>query len=215
MKKLVVCALCLYSLFTSVVTVSAQERNDSEQPSAELPILQTEKEKSTLETFSLTETNEEITGVFGTVSWTFEEETGALTFGGGEFPKTHDSANIKYVIERNSIFNSKTISKIIFTEPIKAHSNSNYLFARLDNLQTIENIDYLDTSDVTNMNSMFSSASSLTSLDLSDWNTSNVTDMDCMFSYAYSLTNLDVSNWDTSNVKDMGSMFDGNHSSNG
>lgn len=191
MKKIVIGFLVIGSLFTNACTVSAQE---------------TVGVKTQLNADS-NEIEDIITGIFGTVPWTWNEDKQVLTFEGGEFPATNNKTNIRKTIEQNPLLEGNEIKKIVFTKPIKADKNSSYLFSYLKNLKVIENSHFLDTSDVADMSYMFESSDKITGLDLSKWDTSNVNNMSFMFDRSRGLVNVNVSNWDTSSVTDMYGMF--------
>lgn len=182
---------------------------------------------------SIVKVTEAVTGTYGTVPWTWNEETQTLTFGGGEFPDVNFQNNIRAVIETNHL-NGKKIKHLKFTKPVTANENSSYLFYALTELENIEGIANLDTSNVTNMESMFGATYALKKLDLNSWNTSkvttmnrmfasskmtelkansldtsNVTNMYAMFNLSSEITRLDINNWDTSKVTDMRQMFNG------
>ncbi|MGX7245641.1 BspA family leucine-rich repeat surface protein [Enterococcus quebecensis] len=146
------------------------------------------------------ENENKITGTFGTVPWTFEEETQTLIFDEGEFPNTDQLSNIEKNIRPD-------IKHITFAKPVIANKNSSYLFNSLKELESIKGLELLNTNNVTNMSYMFSHTTNLTTLNISNWNTGTLTDMTGMFLAASALTALDLTEWDTSNVRDMTGMF--------
>ncbi|MGA5592511.1 WxL domain-containing protein [Enterococcus mundtii] len=135
--------------------------------------------------------------LWGTVPWSYEEETETITLYGGEAGEAADAPWKTY----------SSVKQIIVDDQVILPENSESLFSNLSNLEVIENIDRLDVSNVINMRYMFSFASSLTELDLNNWNMSNVTDISFMFNGTSSLKILHVCEWDTSNVTDMSVMF--------
>ncbi|HFU6520871.1 TPA: BspA family leucine-rich repeat surface protein [Enterococcus hirae] len=141
----------------------------------------------------------EITGTWGTSSYTFDENTGVLTIGAGELSGYKESP------WKSDKVDPKAIKKIVLSGKVVAPEDSEYLFngAKLQNVTEIEGLSQLDTSKVTKMNCMFDSLSSVTSLDVSGFDTSNVTNMYGMFQYMKNVTSLDVSGFDTSNVTNM------------
>ncbi|EPM6852559.1 BspA family leucine-rich repeat surface protein, partial [Enterococcus hirae] len=148
----------------------------------------------------------EITGTWGTSSYTFDENTGVLTIGAGEL-SGEESPWISGTVD------IEAIKKIVLAGKVVAPENSRYLFSTgipgkdLTNVTEIEGLSQLDTSNVTTMSYMFYGMSSVTSLDVSSFDTSKVTDMGFMFCNMSSVTSLDVSGFDTSNVTYMTFMF--------
>ena len=153
---------------------------------------------------------------WGEVPWDFDQSTGILTFTGGgslaaegESPwKRSDALKI----------DASKIKRIVFTQEVKAPSNSNQLFGqsgdsddakskRLSNLEAIENLNYLDTNDVTDMSSMFYNTRSVNILETSKFNTSNVTNFKAMFAGCNSLSRIDIKNFDISKATDLSYMF--------
>lgn len=147
------------------------------------------------------------TGKWGTVDWNFNDTTGILTFTSGGILGNYTSSpwNLKSI-------ESSAIEKIIFTQSLKAPTNSEKLFTGVSNkdlvnLYSIEGLSYLDTSEVVNMDYMFSGMSSIKALDVSSFDTSNVTSMEGVFRQIPQLTSLDLSTFDTKKVINMKSMF--------
>jgi surface protein len=168
-------------------------------------------ESSEIEDTKNTSVRSITTGVWGDVSWSYDDSTGILTFTSGGALATHESSPWN---RKDSLrIPASAIKKIIFTESVNAPSNSIYLFnginIKLSNVTSIEGIEQLNTSNVVYMGNMFRDMTSLTKLDLRSFDTSNVVDMNRMFNGTNSLSSLDVSNFDTSNVINMQSMFDG------
>ncbi|GKS55939.1 WxL domain-containing protein [Enterococcus mundtii] len=137
--------------------------------------------------------------LWGTVPWSYEEETETITLYGGEAGEAADAPWKTY----------SSVKQIIVDDQVILPENSERLFASLRNLEVIQNIGRLNVSNVENMMHMFSSASSLRELDLLNWDTSNVINMRGMFSFTTSLIELDLNNWNMSNVTDISYMFSG------
>ncbi|UUV98493.1 BspA family leucine-rich repeat surface protein [Vagococcus luciliae] len=123
-------------------------------------------------------------GTWGSVSWNFNSSDGILTFTSGGTLGSYKQSPWK----TGGKVNSEAIKKIVFTQTVKAPTNSQYLFSGdadsnnyLYYCESIEGIEKVDVSSVTNMYGMFSYMTSLSSLDLSSWNVSKVTDMQWMF----------------------------------
>ncbi|MGG5305949.1 hypothetical protein IGK38_000586 [Enterococcus pernyi] len=140
--------------------------------------------------------------LWGTVPWSYEEETETITLYGGEAGEAADAPWKTY----------SSVKQIIVDDQVILPENSERLFASLRNLEVIQNIGRLNVSNVENMMHMFSSASSLRELDLLNWDTSNVINMRGMFSFTTSLIELDLNNWNMSNVTDISFMFNGTSS---
>ncbi|MEB7518481.1 immunoglobulin-like domain-containing protein [Enterococcus hirae] len=174
---------------------TAESEGDATNPTAEAPKV---AQKSNVAAAS------EITGTWGTSSYTFDENTGVLTIGAGEL-----SGFVESPWYENKKVDAKAIKKIVLSGKVVAPKRSVFLFGGIDlkNVTEIEGLSQLDTSKVTDMSNMFSTLSSVTSLDVSSFDTSNVTTMNNMFRGMSNLTSLDLSNFDTSNVTDMSVMF--------
>ncbi|EOI03143.1 bacterial surface protein 26-residue, partial [Enterococcus moraviensis ATCC BAA-383] len=185
----------------SVVSISKDGMIKGIQVGEATITARTEDNKEAVSTIHVTEED----GRYGTVPWWWDEESETLTFGGGEFPDSHEP--YLYQVENSKLLNGKKIKQITFTEPVKAAKYSSIVFEYLSSLKSINNLGLLDTSNVIAMDGMFYGASSLTELDVSNWDVSKVKKMGSMFSGARSLVSLDVSNWDTSNVEYMSGMF--------
>lgn len=150
--------------------------------------------------------DKQISGLWGTSPWTFDEDTGVLTIDSGELGS---NSPWDYAINPSS-----SIKKIILTGETIAPIDSSYLFSSrysrtnlFRSLKSIEGLSYLDTSKVTNMEFMFAYNKLLSNIDTTGFDTSNVTNMSGMFYSCSGFTNLDISGFDTSNVTDMSSMF--------
>ncbi|MGX6970508.1 BspA family leucine-rich repeat surface protein [Vagococcus bubulae] len=151
---------------------------------------------------------------WGDVPYEFNESTGVLTFykNGDNILGTYGNSpwnRPEYRIEASNI------KEIVFTEPVNAPSDSQYLFSspsetenqRLKNVTKITGLDKLNTSNTTDMTYMFGFMNSLTQLDVSKLDTSKATKMYCMFVNLFNIEELNVSGFDTSNVTDMFGMF--------
>ncbi|MCC4033760.1 DUF285 domain-containing protein [Enterococcus hirae] len=178
---------------------TAESEGDATNPTAEAPKV---AQKANVAAAS------EITGTWGTSSYTFDENTGVLTIGAGELSgykgSPWNSGTVDY----------EAIKKIVLAGKVVAPKDSSYLFSSttgkaLTNVTEIEGLSQLDTSKVTSMSNMFENMSNVTSLDLSGFDTSKVTSMTSMFFHMSSVTSLDLSGFDTSNVTKMYYMFCG------
>ena len=182
---------------------TAESEGDATNPTAEAPKV---AQKANVVAAS------EITGTWGTSSYTFDEDTGVLTIGAGELSGYEESP------WNSGTVDYEAIKKIVLAGKVVAPEDSRYLFSTstpgkdLTNVTEIEGLSQLDTSNVTTMRYMFYGMSSVTSLDVSSFDTSKATDMGYMFRNMSSVTSLDVSGFDTSKVKDMGYMFRGMNS---
>ncbi|WP_288396137.1 BspA family leucine-rich repeat surface protein [uncultured Vagococcus sp.] len=148
---------------------------------------------------------------WGNVYWSFEEDSGEMTFlTKGTFSTWNGSPwnrSDAYKID------SKKIKKIKFNQEVYAPTNSQDLFGssnvnnRLYNLEEFVSIDKLKTQEVTTMNNMFMDLKSLKSLDVSNFDTRKVTNFTNTFRNMTTLTSLDISSFDTSNATLMRNMF--------
>ncbi|MEO2550358.1 BspA family leucine-rich repeat surface protein, partial [Enterococcus casseliflavus] len=143
------------------------------------------------------ESDENVEGVWGTVPWTWDEETKTIVLEEGNAGTVATAPWKTYT----------SVTQIVVKAPVLLPVNSAVLFSDLSELMIIENGNNFNTSQVTTMASMFARLPKLKKVDVSNWDTSKVTNMFAMFRYAYGLEELDVSNWDTSNVTNMAEMF--------
>ncbi|ENZ5626651.1 immunoglobulin-like domain-containing protein [Enterococcus hirae] len=175
---------------------TAESEGDATNPTAEAPKV---AQKANVAAAS------EITGTWGTSSYTFDENTGVLTIGAGELSGYKESP------WRSGKISSTAIKKIVLAGKVVAPEDSEFLFGGSETLTGVTEIvglSQLDTSKVTNMFGMFYDMRNLTSLDVSSFDTSNVTTMERMFDNLSRVTSLDVSSFDTSNVTSMFGMFE-------
>lgn len=143
-----------------------------------------------------------VTGLWGTVPWTWDEETKTIELEAGDAGTVADAPWRTYT----------SVVKIIVNDTVVFPADSAAMFSLgysdgLDKLVTIENAEKIDMSNVTHMGGMFYGASLLTEVDVSNWDVSSVTHMGHMFEGAISLSKLDVSNWNVSSVTNMWGMF--------
>ncbi len=175
---------------------TAESEEDATNPTAE-----EQKETQTANVAAASE----VTGTWGTSSYTFDEDTGVLTIGAGELSSYKESPWMTKKVAGGKIH------KIVLSGKVIAPENSTNLFAgggtTLQSLTEIEGLSQLDTSNVTDMSYMFAYQTLLKNLDVSSFDTSKVTDMSQMFTAMWKLENLNISGFDTSNVTDMNSMF--------
>lgn len=144
---------------------------------------------------------------YGTTSWSWDEATQTVIFGGGEFPDSNEEYNIQTQIQNDRLVNG-TIEKIVFAEPVKAAVNSSYAFSRLEYCSDIQWLDNFDTSEVENMSNMFTGMRPFDGeLDVSSFDTSNVTNMSHMFSEMLYVKGINVNGFDTRKVTTMKGMF--------
>ncbi|EOS7925613.1 BspA family leucine-rich repeat surface protein [Enterococcus hirae] len=191
---------------------AADETTDDTQDQATAPTAESEEDATnpTAEVQKETQTANvaaasEVTGTWGTSSYTFDEDTGVLTIGAGELSSYKESPWMTKKVAGGKIH------KIVLSGKVIAPENSTNLFAgggtTLQSLTEIEGLSQLDTSNVTDMSYMFAYQTLLKNLDVSSFDTSKVTDMSQMFTAMWKLENLNISGFDTSNVTDMNSMF--------
>jgi surface protein len=124
-----------------------------------------------------------ITGVWGTVPWTYDLVSSTIVLRGGEVGLTGLAPWKTYT----------DVEQIILEDRVILNSSATSLFSGLTQLKNIQGIEKFDTANVTNMNSMFQGASSITELDLSQWDMSNVTSTTTMFAEMSNLKKLDIS----------------------
>ncbi|MFT9470224.1 BspA family leucine-rich repeat surface protein [Leuconostoc pseudomesenteroides] len=175
-------------------------------------------------------------GVNGNSPWYLNPDDGVLTFykseDGTPTVLAESVYNNLYITFGLSADLPKLVTAIRFEDDVAAPVDSSFLFADLENLQSLDdtnldtsnveemsnmfsylqslstlNIDGFKTDKVTDMSGMFEGMSHLSSLDLGHFNTSKVENMTAMFLSMPNLTTLDLSSFDTSNVKNMFAMF--------
>lgn len=129
-----------------------------------------------------------ITGVWGTVPWSYDLVSSTIVLRGGEVGVTGLAPWKTYT----------DVEQIVLEDRVILDSTAVSLFSGLTQLKNIQGIEKFDTAKVTNMNSMFQGASSITELDLSQWDMSNVTSTVAIVAEATSLQKLDISSWRTS-----------------
>ncbi|WP_413627750.1 BspA family leucine-rich repeat surface protein [Fructilactobacillus vespulae] len=154
------------------------------------------------------------TGVNGTSTWTYAEDTKTLTYGAGQLSRivgNNDSSVYRPIVTDNSSFDGapNDVEHIILNQNVSFSDSSMALFAGLKNLKDIQGLADVNTSNVKNMYGMFYGDSSLTNLDgLEHWDTSNVTNFARMFYGVKNVTDFSkINNWKTNNVTDMNQMF--------
>lgn len=151
--------------------------------------------------------------VWGDVPYEYDKSTGTITFTAGGTLGTYASSPWNrpdaYKVPGN------LVKKIIFTQPVAAPENSNYLFSSTDSqnfligLESIDGLSMLNTSNVTNMNYMFRSVSTIKSLDVSTFASDKVTTMYGTFIGMTNIESLNLKGFKTSNVSNMGFLFSG------
>ena len=123
-----------------------------------------------------------------------------------DLSQVQDNSIIGYLLPTNTQDRYKLV--ITANGDINAPSNSDYLFARMSNLETI-NFDGFTTKYVDKLNHMFDGDTKLSSLDLTGFDTTLFREFWGMFGSCSSLKNLDISNWVITKVNSIGDMFYG------
>lgn len=126
-----------------------------------------------------------ITGVWGSVPWTYDLVSSTMILRGGEVGLSGLAPWKAY----------SEVEQIVLEDRVILGSSAVSLFSGLTQLKSIQGIEKFDTANVTNMNHMFQGASSITELDLSQWDMSNVTSTTTMFAEMSNLKKLDISSW--------------------
>jgi LPXTG-motif cell wall-anchored protein len=139
-----------------------------------------------------------LTGSTSGVNYTFDTDTGTLTFEGGTLTARAWGF---------TGFSKADVIHVVVNGTLILPSDSSYLFEGFGNLIDIDTKN-MDTSNVTNMYALFMDDFNLITLDLSSWDTRNVINMAGMFSMASNLTNVELSTWVTNQVTNMGGMFE-------
>ncbi len=123
-----------------------------------------------------------------------------------DLSQVQDNSIIGYLLPTNTQDRYKLV--ITANGDINAPSNSDYLFARMSNLETIS-FDGFTTKYVDKLNHMFDGDTKLTSLDLTGFDTTLFHEFWGMFGSCSSLKNLNISNWEITKVNSIGDMFYG------
>lgn len=187
------------ALDTQITSTTEESRQQDDTPGESFTDNDRQESEEQEESPQPIEKRSEIQGIWGTVPWTYNEETNTMTLYEGDGGTTLNTPWRVY---------QQTLEQIIVAGRVRLPSNSSSLFSSTPNLRSIQNEHNFDTSQVTNMMSMFHSTSSLKSLDLSTWDTRSVTDMR-NFVYNSGIEALDVSGFDTRAVTNLRGMFDG------
>ena len=103
--------------------------------------------------------------------------------------------NAKKHVSKKNMFKPSDIEHISIDSNIALSSDSEYLFARLYNLQDIAGLDKVDTGKVYDISDMFFKDKKLTRLDLSSWDVSSVEYPNNMFFGDTSLTEINLTGW--------------------
>lgn len=157
-----------------------------------------------------------ITNTWGSVTWSFDQSSGILTFtSGGTLGETSSSP---WNRTDDKKIEPTLVTSIVFTQEVEAPENSSFLFSKetetdaatytLSNVTHFEGLDKLSTTNVTSMKGLFYNMNNLEELDVSNFDTSKVTNMNMLFRYCYKVKSLELSNFITDNVTNMAQMFD-------
>ncbi|MBV6372944.1 hypothetical protein A5885_001622 [Enterococcus sp. 8E11_MSG4843] len=134
------------------------------------------------------------TGIWGNVSWEWEEETVTLTLQGGNAGTVAAAPWKTY----------SSVQKIIVQDRITLQSNAANLFSNLTSLTYVDALSF-DTSQVTTMDFLFANCTSLSVLNLNGWDTRNVRTVNRTFHNMTELVELDLSSWNTTNLASVSS----------
>ncbi len=129
------------------------------------------------------------TGIWGDVSWEWDEEMATLTFQGGNAGTVAAAPWKTY----------SSVQKIIVQDRITLQSNAANLFSNLTSLTYVDALSF-DTSQVTAMDFLFANCTSLSVLNLNGWDTRNVRTVNRTFHNMTDLVELDLSSWNTTNL---------------
>ncbi|ANZ57722.1 BspA family leucine-rich repeat surface protein [Fructilactobacillus lindneri] len=149
-----------------------------------------------------------LTGTWGTVNWSYDNENNKLSLNTSGTLGTRDETGSPFTNQKIV----QNVKEIDVNAQIKLPSDSSNLFTTLPVLTSINGLDKFDSSAVTNMNAMFYNDYKLTNLDVSNWDTSKVTSMSRIFQSCGSLEYLNVGGKfgkNTGNVTNMSYMFCG------
>lgn len=128
-------------------------------------------------------------GIWGNVSWEWDEETATLTLQGGSAGTVETAPWKTY----------PAVQKIIVEDKVILQANAANLFSNLTSLTYVDALS-IDTSQVTTMDFLFANCTSLSVLNLNGWDTKNVRTVNRTFHNMTDLVELDLSSWNTTNL---------------
>lgn len=145
-------------------------------------------------------------GTFGTCDWDIDD-TGLLTIHAGVLGAGNTGNNNNMLPKADWAPYAAKITAVYVDPGVVANSNSNALFAKLPNVNSID-VSNLDMSNVTSVMNMFYYDEKLTTITgIDKWDVSNVISMEGMFAVARLVSNMDLSEWNVSNVTNMAYLF--------
>ncbi len=148
-----------------------------------------------------------IKGVNGTVNWSFDTSTGAMTLGGGTIGSPiffyTDANNVVQMLQRSQIKSMAVTNELYITGKNGTYSGSIYigLFSFLTN--GVTGLDKVDVSQATDLSYMFMDSTMSKTVDLNGWDVRKVTEMRDMFSGAKGITDLELDDWQPDSLIDL------------
>jgi len=156
------------------------------------------------------ETVTTIQGVNGTVPWSFDTTTGAMTLGAGTigspyFSYTDEHGTVQKLL-RNQIKSMAITDKLYITGSNGVDENNNVaLFSDLPN--GVTGLDKVDVSQATDLSYMFMGSTMSKTVDLNGWDVRKVTKMRAMFYESKGITDLELDDWQTDSLTDFMETF--------
>jgi len=222
-------------------SAAANQPDKTENPSTEADpaTMPSTHNRSNLARMAATPTPEvtsTIKGVNGTVNWSFDSTTGAMTLGGGtigsvDFTYT-DANDTVQTVSREEIKSMAVTDELYITGDngvdkihrvglfswlpngvtgldkvdVSQATDLRDFFVETNLSQTVD-LNGWDVRKVTNMDDLFNKATGVTDIELNDWKTNSLTSMDETFSWMDQVITINVADWDTSHVTTMTEAF--------
>lgn len=181
---------------------------DTEESQAENTDIESSTNSKQPEIKEPVQKSQNLTGTWGTATWTFDKELGFLTMNSGTM-----NPNTWLPWQGSSkVINPEEIKKIEFTGNVMlynpGYAKSLRMFSGLSELTEIIGASNVNPAGrLRYMDEWFKNTPKLKSVDMSEWNTSSVYSMDSMFANS-GLENIDLSSFNVSSVTNK-AMFSG------
>lgn len=154
-----------------------------------------------------------IQGVNGTVPWSFDTTTGAMTLGGGTIESPYfsytDANNTVQSLSRDLIKSMAVTDKLYITGTNGTYTgNENVgLFSHLTN--GVTGLDKVDVSQATGLDFLFYGTALSKTVSLNSWDVRKVVTMNALFLQATGVTDFELDNWQTDSLESMYMTFAG------
>jgi len=199
----------------SSTAVNQPDKTENPATEADPATMPSANNRSNLARMAVTPTPEvtsTIKGVNGTVNWSFDTRTGAMTLGGGTIGSVFftytDANNTIQTLSRNLIKSMAVTDELYITGTNGTHEgNENVgLFSYLFN--GVTGLDKVDVSQATDLSYMFMESTMDKTVDLNGWDVRKVTRMKAMFALVSGITDLELDDWKTDSLQTLEDAFD-------